>query len=143
MIADLFWSKVNKSNKCWTWNKSLNRDGYGSINIKGKFWLAHRYSMFLEGHDIENKIVCHKCDNPACVRPDHLFIGTQADNVKDMHNKKRYRTNDTKLSKEDVNYIRTSGLSLSKLSKKFSISTCYASNIRQGIANPGAWKEKI
>ena len=140
-----FWNKVNKEtpNECWEWTGKLNRDGYGGFKMNHEWMQVHRWSMKFAGHNIAGKVVCHKCDNPKCVNPDHLFLGTQQDNIKDMHNKKRYRTNDTKLSQDDVVYIRTSGLTLSKLSDKFSISTTYAHNIRRGIANPGAWKEKV
>lgn len=140
-----YWNKVNKetSTGCWEWTGKLSKDGYGGFKMNHEWMQVHRWSMKFAGHNIAGKVVCHKCDNPKCVREDHLFLGTQADNVKDMHDKKRYRTNDTKLSKEDVDYIRTAGLPLSKLSKQFNISTTYASHIRRGIANPGAWKEKV
>ena len=139
-----YWTKVNKetSTGCWEWTGKLNRDGYGGFTMNHEWMHTHRWSMIFQGHNIKGLVVCHKCDNPKCVNPDHLFLGTQQDNIKDMHNKKRYRTNDTKLSKEDIDYIRTSGLSLSKLSEKLNISTTYAHNIRRGIANPGAWKEQ-
>jgi len=142
---DNFWKKVNKetSTGCWEWTGRLNRDGYGGFKMNHIDMHVHRWSMVFQGHGIKGKIVCHKCDNPKCVNPEHLFIGTQADNIRDMHNKKRYRTNDTKLSKEDVDFIKTSGWPITKLSKKFSISTTYAWHIKKGNAKPGAWKEKV
>ena len=133
MIVDRFWSKVNKSAGCWTWNKTLNRDGYGGIQIAGKYWLAHRYAMVLEGHNIDGKVVCHKCDNPACVRPDHLFVGTQADNVKDMINKGRYVKPKSKLSADDIIAIQASNESYKTIGKRFNISAPYVCNIKRKV----------
>jgi hypothetical protein len=133
MIADRFWSKVNKSNGCWTWNKTLSYDGYGKIKINGKDWLAHRYSMFLAGHAIEGKVVCHKCDNPSCVNPAHLFVGTQADNIKDMIDKGRYVKPQSKLSIEDIIAIQNSTDSYKEIGKRFNISASYVCNIKRKV----------
>jgi hypothetical protein len=135
MIVDRFWSKVNKANGCWTWNAGLNRDGYGSIKIKGKFWLAHRYAMVLAGHIIEGKVVCHKCDNPSCVNPDHLFVGTQADNVKDMIAKNRYVKPQSKLSAADIIAIQESTDSYKEIGKRFNISAPYVCNIKRKVTS--------
>jgi len=138
--------RVNKDmSQCWSWLGSKIK-GYGAFKVNRRNFLAHRYSYQLHHpltDDIKNikLCVCHKCDNPKCVNPDHLFLGTQADNIKDMHSKKRYRTNDTKLTKDDVDFIKTSGWPVTKLGKKFNISTTYAWHIKKGNANPGLWKE--
>lgn len=65
--------------------------GYGVLTVNGRHLLAHRYSMELAlGHPIERGMaVCHRCDNPPCVRPDHLFLGTLTDNDRDMRDKGR------------------------------------------------------
>lgn len=142
---DNYWVKVNKATAsgCWEWTGKLSKDGYGSFKMQHEWMQVHRWSMKFAGHAIAGKVVCHKCDNPKCVNPDHLFLGTQADNIKDMHSKKRYRTNDTKLTKDDVDFIKTSGWPVTKLGKKFNISATYAWHIKKGNANPGAWKEKV
>ena len=86
-----FWKKVNKEtiNGCWEWTKS-NIKGYGVFCINSKNEYAHRYSMILAGYDLQDFDVLHKCDNPKCVNPDHLFLGTHTDNMRDMVSKGRH-----------------------------------------------------
>jgi hypothetical protein len=75
------WSKVDKSGECWLWTGSLAA-GYGQIQYKGKMTRVHRVSWQLEYGEIpKGKVVCHSCDNPLCVRPAHLWLGTQLDNI--------------------------------------------------------------
>lgn len=105
---DRFWSKVNKTNDCWNWTGFLDADGYGSFGYapepnKWKPIQAHRISVLLDGRDPTGKIVCHHCDNPSCVRPDHLFLGTHQDNRNDCLSKDRAGH---KLKAIDVEYIR-------------------------------------
>jgi hypothetical protein len=86
-----FWNKVEKTDNCWNWQGGKDRDGYGHIRVEGKLWQAHRYSTLLDGRDPAGKVVMHQCDNPSCVNPIHLLLGTQADNVYDMVAKRRHR----------------------------------------------------
>lgn len=78
---------------CWLWAASTNSSGYGTIAIsKRKTEMAHRLSFRLFVGEIpQDKIVLHKCDTPSCVNPDHLFLGTRADNSLDMNAKGRSR----------------------------------------------------
>lgn len=84
-----FWRKVNVrgADECWNWlaNKSAGR--YGAIKVggkRGKDLKAHRIQMIWQGVEVEGKVVRHKCDNPPCVNPAHLEVGSQLDNVQDM-----------------------------------------------------------
>lgn len=87
---DRFWQKVDKSSACWVWMGARNARGYGHFKLRKRVQVAHRVAWVISHGSIsDGLVVCHKCDTPSCVNPDHLFIGTQADNVRDMVSKKR------------------------------------------------------
>lgn len=91
---DRFHTKYNKqANGCWEWIGWKDPDGYGMFRSEPrKDVKAHRFSAaHLAGLDINEKVICHKCDNPSCVNPEHLFAGTQLDNIKDCFTKNRQR----------------------------------------------------
>jgi hypothetical protein len=88
---DRFFNKVNKTNSCWNWTHSTNKFGHGMFSFQGKTLGAHRFSFELHKGPIPSDLfVCHSCDNPACVNPSHLWLGTAKDNVQDMISKNRY-----------------------------------------------------
>jgi hypothetical protein len=108
-----FYIKKNDLTNCWEWLRNTNNKNYGMICHKGKMRLAHR--VFYEKY--KNEIprgmnVCHSCDNSKCCNPEHLFLGTQADNVHDMENKKRDNKSKgekhfkAKISKKEVMEVR-------------------------------------
>ena len=90
-----FWGNVQKRSDgdCWVWNGYFNSTGYGFLNVDGRKTLAHRYSFLLHKGPIPDGLhVLHKCDNPPCTNPDHLFLGTNQDNIADRVAKGRSRT---------------------------------------------------
>lgn len=97
-VEERFWKYIDKldgNNSCWLWVGSKNRHGYGTITVDGKSLLAHRVSWEIHfgaipSHESYHGLcVLHKCDNPPCVRPDHLFLGTNRDNAIDKIDKNR------------------------------------------------------
>lgn len=87
-----FWSKVAKGDGCWLWTGAIfTHFGYGRFNTRSTSLAAHRYSYELAHGSIpDGMLVCHHCDTPRCVRPDHLFLGTSKDNKHDCVAKGRH-----------------------------------------------------
>ena len=113
---DRFWSKVDKKgeDECWPWKAGKNNRGYGVFALEHPHHnervvdiLAHRYSwQEANGPIPKGRYILHKCDNPPCVNPKHLFVGSIADNQKDMSVKGRARSGSTKLTEAQVLEIR-------------------------------------
>ena len=86
-LEERFWANVDKDDAlgCWEWIGGKNDAGYGRISLNGRRWRAHRLSYLLfRGAIPKGALVCHSCDNPACIRPDHLFLGSHKLNSRDM-----------------------------------------------------------
>jgi hypothetical protein len=146
-----FWKRVNMQgpahpvlgSKCWLWLGRRNKDGYGKFRpARGAApGLAHRYSWLLHCGEIPDGLcVLYRCDNPGCVRPDHLFTGTQQDNVVDMMAKGRRAISKggrhARLTEEQVLAIRKEYWSIPNkrsngrdLARKYGISQGYITNI--------------
>lgn len=137
-----FWHFVVKGPECWGW-KGLTRDGYGVLttgpNQQGK---AHRFSYELHNGPILNGLhVLHRCDNPPCCNPEHLFLGTQADNAHDMYAKGRGAKNTghpgtshamAKLTEDAVRTIRASTGAARIMAARFNVSESTIYMIRGG-----------
>jgi hypothetical protein len=98
---DRFWSRCIKADGCWLWSGGVNSRGYGVFSVwrngKNKSFRAHRLAYELvKGAVSDGMMICHACDTPLCVRPDHLFEGTAHDNMQDCLQKGRFRAPGTR-----------------------------------------------
>lgn len=130
-----FWAKVKKEpNACWIWTGSGNPDGYGIVSVSNSRMSTHRYSYELAfGKIPEGLHVLHKCDNPPCVNPAHLFLGTNADNMEDKNVKDRAGL---KLKTKDVHAIIDackSGCTQRSVAKQFGVSPSHVSKLCSGL----------
>lgn len=125
-----FWSKVDKRFGCWEWIGAVNQSGYGVFWDEKKTHLAHRYSYGLKNPQPPKGMeVRHKCDNKLCVNPQHLTIGTKAQNLQDRNRRGRtasgVRNGRSKLTPRKVKEIRqrlTKGETQTSLAKEFGVS---------------------
>lgn len=151
-IEDLerrFWSKVDIKNdeECWNWQAGIQGKGYGSFGIRrGRTQLAHRVAYFLKKGPIPvGLVVMHKCDNRLCCNPNHLKLGTIADNNRDAvakgRNAKGEQNGNAKLTGAQVGEIRDKrklgGYTASQLAKLYKVSE---SNIYRIVSNNKYWK---
>lgn len=139
-IEERFWSKVAiiPEQTCWEWVGTIHHSGYGTIYVDDKSLRAHRLSWKIHNGPIpEGLLVCHTCDNRKCVRPEHLFLGTNADNNKDMFKKGRENKakgtacRSTKLTEQQVKLIRYDPRPQSVIGKQYGISQNAVKLIKQ------------
>src|SRR5439155_19267122 len=138
LLPVALWTKVEKSNRdgCWTWTGKLRRNGYGVMNMGHKSVKAHRLSWIVNCGDPLDKLVCHACDNPKCVRPDHLFLGTPADNMADAASKGRMpgRRELTDEQVEEIRQLYASGLTSPQIALRVSASRQQISRLVAGTS---------
>jgi len=136
--AERYWSKVDRRDpdECWLWQAYTDRDGYGRFSLQGRKERAHRVAVRLDGCDPSGQVVRHSCDNPSCVNPDHLQVGSQHDNMRDMVERERQplgeRNGRSQLSLEEVKIILKATGSTADLAKRFDTSPSNIREIRSG-----------
>jgi HNH endonuclease len=160
-FEEFFWSRVNKSGPtvrrelgpCWLWTGSgaSNPTLYGRVFFRDQYQgeAAHRISLQMTGVDIGGKDVCHRCDNPPCVRPSHLFPGTRKENMQDAATKGRIKTG-AKLTAEqviEIRKLRTKGLKAPELATMFDVTEWAIYDVLRGrnwkgVERPNAEYEK-
>lgn len=142
-----FMGSVRVTEACWYWTAARDKDGYGLVWWKGKKERSHRvsYSLF-KGAIPRGDFVCHSCDTPACVNPNHLWIGNAAANMWDMENKQRgnhpsgerhYRSKFTLNEIKKIRAMYRLGFKQKDIGKRFGVSQSHISH----IVNEDIWKE--
>lgn len=151
-----FWEYVTPTenpNSCWLWAGYRNRSGYGQVSAHCKHMLAHRVSWEIHHGPVPDGLfVLHHCDVPSCVNPDHLWLGTHTDNMRDMSKKQRHgstthpecrlRGSDhpvSKLTNKDVRQIRalaSTPITISELSRRYGVTRA----VIRGIIRREGWK---
>lgn len=155
-VEERFWARVEKTPGCWIWTMArkkyfLSKYRYGRLNINGKNYRAHRISWEIHYGKIPKGLcVLHRCDNPCCVRPDHLFLGTRADNNRDTMLKGRKATGKRhgsylhpeamarKFTKKQIlelrEYYKNHNITQEELAKRFNMSRAHVWRIVNRIA---------
>ncbi len=146
-VEERLFSRVEKTDTCWIWNGSTDRKGYGRIMVDNKPRLAHRVSYEIRFGTVTDGIfVCHSCDNPSCINPDHLWLGTNRDNAFDMIEKGRWKKPPTmpgeanplaKLTRDAVTEIRAVKGNTKALAQKYGVSITAIKRARTGAG----WKD--
>ena len=135
-----FWRFVDKTagpDGCWLWTGECGRHGYGQFRFGHRQVKAHRFAYECSVGPIKDGLLaCHRCDNPPCCNPAHIFPGTNADNVADRNAKGRHAFGEkaaaAKLTAPDVLAIRSSTESTAALARRFSVSWSAVARVRDG-----------
>ena len=146
-----FWKKViHNENGCWEWTGGKCTKGYGYYRYNGKMTLCHRISWELNyGNIPEGLLVLHKCDNPKCVNPEHLWLGTVQDNSRDMYSKNRNHiwlnrkgasNSNSKLTQEEVDCIRSVYANKDATYEQLALYFRVSKNTISRIVNNKSWR---
>lgn len=154
-ITERFWEKVDTNGPvpqhrpelgpCWIWTAQTDKYGYGKFSLNKKKAKAHRVAYILTYGPIpDNLLACHRCDNPICVNPGHLFLGTVADNANDRASKAGcIPSKAIKLTIEKANEIRRlrnqEGLGYKQLAQRYNV----APTTIQSIINGKTWRQNF
>lgn len=138
-----FWSNVQRGDGCWIWSGHIDALGYGRFRIAGVTDRAHRAAWFFSNGRIPTGMeICHRCDNPSCVRPQHLFLGTHQENMDDMRLKGRSapQVNDyrgtrnprARLTEQQARHVKYSNDRVCDLAAQFGVPRETLYSIRNG-----------
>lgn len=141
-FEERFWRQVEKGTDCWNWIGAKS-EGYGLITVHGRSRRATHAAWYIAHGEWPNLFVCHKCDNPSCVRADHLFIGTAADNAQDAiakgrrfgwqpRNQRGEKNGAAKLTAADVAAIAASADKSSDLASRYGVGKTTIHRVRRG-----------
>lgn len=135
-----FMSNVQRTKTCWIWTGGLSDKGYGWFYVKNGKVKAHRASYLIHNDitDLGSWHVLHKCDNPACIRPTHIYLGTNADNCLDKA--RRGRHHNSKLRAEDYRSIYKDTRTLEAIAEDYGVHATLISQIKRGLV--GRWAIK-
>lgn len=139
-FEDRFWSMVNKTDTCWLWTGHTGKRRYGYIFKDGKYLRSNRVSYEMHFMPIpEGMVVCHTCDEPRCVNPEHLFLGSHTDNMRDMVRKGRHASqvginSRARLTPQQVQEIRMTDRTLPShiVAPMYGVSSSTIRRIRSG-----------
>ena len=138
---DIFASHIEKTENCWLWKGRADKNGYGRFSYANNTVLTHRFSYAKHNGEFDDSLkVLHRCDNPPCLNPAHLFLGTQSANMQDMMQKKRYSKGSSrynaKLDETKVKLIKgllKQGEKGTAIARNFGVDQSVISDIKRGI----------
>jgi len=139
-VEQKFWHyvKTGAEKECWEWLGYKDKDGYGKMRTGNTNQAAHRISWQIHNGEIPTgQMVLHKCNNPSCINPSHLYLGDHLQNMQDRLNSGHYPKNEdhpnVKFPDDIVEQIRKSNKTYKELSQQFNISASQISNIKRGV----------